>query len=61
MTHGLPPRPELAPDDLAALLTAAEEVLKDVTRRQIDRPPAWRFSGRWFNLGPYTMRRPYLS
>jgi hypothetical protein len=24
-----------------------------------DKPPAWRFSGRWFNVGPYALRRPH--
>jgi hypothetical protein len=24
-----------------------------------DTAPAWRFSGRWFNSGPYALRRPH--
>jgi hypothetical protein len=44
---------------MAALVAAAEELLKSERLRVIDKPPAWRFSGRWFNSGRYAMRRPH--
>jgi hypothetical protein len=44
---------------MAALIAAAEELLKQERRRVTDKPPAWRFSGRWFNSGPYALRRPH--
>lgn len=59
MNYGLAPRPELPPEELAALVAAAEELLKDERRRVVDRPPVWRFSGRWFNAGRYALRRPH--
>ena len=58
MTYGLAPRPQLAPEELAALIGAAQEIMK---ARQLEIPdlaPSWRFSGRWFNSGPYANRRP---
>jgi hypothetical protein len=59
MNYGLPPRPQLPPDEMAALIAAAEELLKEERRRVRDQPPSWRFSGRWFNAGPYALRRPH--
>jgi len=59
MSYGLAPRPGLPPDEMAALIAAAEELLKVERRRVPDKPPAWRFSGRWFNSGPFTLRRPH--
>ena len=59
MSQGLAPRPTLDPDDLAALVAVAQEFLDLETARPTDRAPAWRFSGRWFNAGPFTQRRPY--
>jgi hypothetical protein len=44
---------------MAALIAAAEELLKAERRRVLDQPPAWRFSGRWFNSGPFSLRRPH--
>jgi hypothetical protein len=44
---------------MAALVVAAEELLKSQARVVADAPPSWRFSGRWFNAGPYAYRRPY--
>jgi hypothetical protein len=44
---------------MAALVSAAEVLLKEERRRVKDKPPAWRFSGRWFNSGPYALRRPH--
>ncbi|MGB8198025.1 MAG: hypothetical protein WCF25_13585 [Acidimicrobiales bacterium] len=62
MSYGLTPRPELPPDELAALIAAAEEILRsEKTVALVDHAPVWRFSGRWFNAGPYSDRRPRLS
>jgi len=59
VSYGLAPRPQLPPDEMAALVVAAQEVLKSQARVVADAPPSWRFSGRWFNAGPYANRRPY--
>jgi len=59
VSYGLAPRPQLAPDEMAALLVAAQELLKSEVRVVTDQLPSWRFSGRWFNAGPYALRRPY--
>jgi len=59
MNYGLAPRPGLPPEEMAALVAAAEELLKSERPRVIDKPPAWRFSGRWFNSGRFAMRRPH--
>jgi hypothetical protein len=59
VNYGLAPRPSLSPDEMAALVTAAELLLKEERRRVKDTAPAWRFSGRWFNSGPYALRRPH--
>jgi hypothetical protein len=45
---------------MAALIAAAEELLKTERRRIKDKAPSWRFSGRWFNAGPYANRRPHV-
>jgi hypothetical protein len=58
VTYGLTPRPELDGDELAALVAVAEELLKEPTVVMVDRVPNWRFSGRWFNAGPFANRRP---
>jgi hypothetical protein len=58
VTHGLPPRPSLSEEELAAVIAAAEEVLRQEVRRVPDQTPTWRFSGRWFNSGPFHHRRP---
>jgi len=59
VSYGLTPRPELAPDDLAALVAAAEEVLRGEKAVAVaDQAPVWRFSGRWFNATPLANRRP---
>jgi hypothetical protein len=61
MNYGLPPRPSLPPEEMAALMAAAEELLKSERPRVKDtKPPTWRFSGRWFNAGPYANRRPHV-
>jgi len=44
---------------MAALIAVAEELLNAQRQRVIDAPPPWRFSGRWFNSGPYALRRPH--
>jgi hypothetical protein len=59
MNYGLAPRPSLPPEEMAALIAAAEELLKAERRRVKDKPLTWRFSGRWFNSGPYANRRPH--
>lgn len=61
MSYGLPPRPELSGEELAAVIAAAEEALRAVPNVVVDKAPSWRFSGRWFNSGPYSMRRPQRS
>ena len=58
MSYGLNPRPELDPDELAALVAVAEELVRSESRRAPDRTPAWRFSGRWFDADPVDARRP---
>jgi hypothetical protein len=61
VNYGLTPRPELPPDELAALVAAAEEVLRSEKSVVVDRAPVWRFSGRWFNEAPFANRRPRLG
>jgi hypothetical protein len=62
VSYGLTPRPELAPDELAALVAAVEEVLRtEKTVTVADQVPIWRFSGRWFNDSPLANRRPRLG
>ncbi|MGA2295190.1 MAG: hypothetical protein ABSG24_08210 [Acidimicrobiales bacterium] len=60
MSHGLAPRPGLPSDEAAAVMAAVEEIMKEQAQRSpvVDTVPAWRFSGRWFNSGPYANRRP---
>ncbi|MEO9181194.1 MAG: hypothetical protein ABI298_06050 [Acidimicrobiales bacterium] len=58
MTYALTPRPELDPDELAALVAVAEELLKKSPLVAVDEVPNWRFSGRWFSAGPFTHWRP---
>ena len=60
MNYGLAPRPSLPPEEMAVLIAAAEELLKAERPRVKDKPPTWRFSGRWFNAGPYANRRPHV-
>ncbi|MGC8509324.1 MAG: hypothetical protein ACP5PB_00425 [Acidimicrobiales bacterium] len=58
MSGALAPRPGPRPEEVAVVVAAYELV------RQVDVvPPAdpassWRFSGRWFNAGRFTLRRP---
>jgi hypothetical protein len=61
VNYGLNPRPELPPDELAALVAAVEEVLLSERVVIVDHVPNWRFSGRWFNAAPFSDRRPRLS
>jgi len=60
VNYGLTPRPQLAPEELAALVAAAEEVLLS-EQIVVDQVPNWRFSGRWFDAAPFSDRRPRLS
>jgi hypothetical protein len=39
-------------------VAAANELLKRSNPIDVDEVPVWRFSGRWFNSGPFTLRRP---
>ena len=60
MSYGLAPRPQLPPDEMAALIAAARRVAQErATVHVVDQAPSWRFSGRWFNAGPYANRRPH--
>jgi hypothetical protein len=59
MSYGLAPRPDLPAEEMAALVAVAEELLRQRETPDLDGPPAWRFSGRWFNAGPYALRRPH--
>jgi hypothetical protein len=62
VNYGLTPRPELPPDELAALVAAVEEVMRsEKTAAVVDQAPVWRFSGRWFNAAPFANRRPRLG
>jgi ABC-type antimicrobial peptide transport system ATPase subunit len=62
VNYGLTPRPVLAPDELAALRAAAQEILQQQKSVPlvVDSVPNWRFSGRWFNAGHFSNRRPQL-
>jgi hypothetical protein len=62
VSYGLTPRPQLAPDELAALMAAAQEIMSQATSAPVvvDPVPNWRFSGRWFNAGHFSNRRPRL-
>ena len=60
MNYGLTPRPELGPDELAALVAAVQVLLTEKVV-VVDQVPNWRFSGRWFNAAPFSDRRPRLS
>lgn len=62
MSYGLPPRPELPAEEMAALAAVAQELLKAPGAMDlVDNAPSWRFSGRWFNAGPYALRRPHRT
>ena len=62
MSYGLTPRPELPAEEMAVLVAAAQELLKTPAAMDlVDHAPSWRFSGRWFNAGPYALRRPYRT
>jgi len=59
VSYGLTPRPAPSDEEIAALVIAAREVLAPrALLRPVEVTPAWRFSGRWFNLGPFDQRRP---
>jgi hypothetical protein len=61
VSYALPPRPQPSPEETAAVLAAVEELLLSQQVVPVDTAPTWRFSGRWFNSGPYSMRRPVRS
>jgi hypothetical protein len=48
-------------DDVAAVVAVLSEVMAKRSVTKADHTPPWRFSGRWFNNGPYTAsRRPRI-
>jgi hypothetical protein len=57
--YGLHPRPELPAEEVAVLIAVAEELLAQQSQIDDDEVSKWRFSGRWFNAGPFANRRPY--
>ena len=59
MSYALTPRPALPPEELAAVVVAIEELMRDQKDIVEDRVPVWRFSGRWFNNGRFANRRPH--
>jgi len=59
VSYGLGPRPELGPEETAAVIVAVTEVLKQSVVVVPDTVPVWRFSGRWFNTGPFSPGRPH--
>jgi hypothetical protein len=62
VNYGLAPRPELPPEETAALVVALNEVLRPrLVVAEEDAAPSWRFSGRWFNAGRYALRRPFIN
>ena len=59
MSHGLAPRPQLPPGEVAVVVAAVEALLRQGASDVVaDVAPTWRFSGRWFNPGPFSQRRP---
>jgi hypothetical protein len=62
VNNGLTPRPALEPDELAALVAAAQEIMlqQKSVPLIVDPVPNWRFSGRWFNTSNFSNRRPQL-
>jgi hypothetical protein len=62
VNYGLTPRPPLEPDELAALMAVAQEIMQQQTSvpLKVDPVPSWRFSGRWFNADRFSNRRPQL-
>jgi hypothetical protein len=62
VNYGLTPRPQLGPDELAALVAVAQEIMAQQKSRpvMVEPVPNWRFSGRWFNAGHFANRRPRL-
>jgi len=58
VSYALAPRPTLAPEEAAAVIAAVEELMLAPPIVPVDTAPSWRFSGRWFNADPYSMRRP---
>ncbi len=57
MSNGLAPRPELPPEDVAAVIAAAQNHFAQRAEGIADTPPVWRFSGRWFGTQTLTNRR----
>ena len=56
--NGLPARPQPTEDEIAAVTAAAASLLNQSAVSESDQTPRWRFSGRWFAAGPFTLRRP---
>ncbi len=60
MSHGLRPRTPLGDEESAAVVAATAAILsRGPLVEAADPVPAWRFSGRWFNAGRFTLRRPH--
>jgi hypothetical protein len=59
VSYALTPRPELPPEELAAVVVAIEELMREQRVIVDDAVPVWRFSGRWFNSGRFANRRPH--
>jgi hypothetical protein len=57
VSNGLTPRPELSPEDVAAVIAAAQNHFAQRAEGVPDVPPVWRFSGRWFSTQTLTNRR----
>ncbi|NNN00887.1 MAG: hypothetical protein HKL86_03535 [Acidimicrobiaceae bacterium] len=60
MNHDLPPRPQVDPAEVAVIVAVAVAMSSLSPNHVVenDETPAWRFSGRWFNRGPFSLRRP---
>jgi len=60
VSHGLAPRPELSPEDVAAVIAAAQNHFAQRAEGVPDVAPVWRFSGRWFGSQTLTNKRRSL-
>ena len=61
MSYALTPKGSLPPEEMAAVVAAAQALIEQEVRelRVEETTPLWRFSGRWFAAGPYgSLRRP---
>ena len=60
MSNGLPRRPEVPAEELAAVTAIAQALLTATVAETVtERTPSWRFSGRWFGARhQYALRDP---